>query len=440
MKTRKIISLLMAILLLVGTCITGAAAETTEDHPDLPAGDADRDGGVSILDATKIQRVIAELDSLDAMSAQVAKNEFSAEELTILDATNIQRSLAELNSPRTYEVGKPAFVWKDGKYISVLEHYKAYFDAWMEKNDYYGVIHITRNGRELYSNARGKVTRAFTVDTLFPIGSISKQFCAAAVMMLQERGLLSVDDKLEKYFPAYEYGKDITLRNLLNMRSGILDFVNQATPMEDYAVSDENTAEQNKKIIMDWLFAEELFDDPDDHFAYSNTNYFLLAEIVEKVSGMKYSDFIKQNIFVPLGMTHSGFYEELFGTDDLAELRLEDFDPMEPHIKGLTQGSGDLVSCAEDMDKWLTSFRTGALLSKESIAEISKGVNGYGFGWNVLGGGILQHFGGIAAYFSSDGTDPKTGWNFFTSMSFVDPYKADTEIRKLTSFVMSITM
>lgn len=438
MKTRKFLSVLLAALLVIMSGVVCVSAAENEEHPDLLAGDADRDGDVTILDATKIQRVMAELDSLDELSRQVAKNEFSAEELTILDATNIQRWLADLDSAATDEVKRPAFIWKDGEYISVIEDLKRSYDTFMETNDYYGVLYVTRNGRVICSNAYGKVTREITIDTQFPIGSLSKQFCGTAIAILEERGLLNAVDTLEKYFPEYEIGKDITVSNLLHMRSGIIDFVNQARPMVDYQLSDENTAEQNKKSIMDWLFQRKLRFEPDHHYAYSNTNYFLLAEIVEQVSGMKYSEFVKKNIFEPLGMDHSGFYEELFDSENLAEIRVEDFDPAEPHMKGMTQGAGDIVSTAKDMDKWMTSFRTGALLSKESLEKVMTPIDDYGYGWGVYGD-TMNHNGAIAAYLSFDMTAPSAAYNIFTVTTGLSPEKMEKDLNRLRSDVLMRT-
>ncbi len=436
MKTRKIICLLLAAIMVIGSCVICAAAK--DEHPDLLAGDADRDGDVTIVDATKIQRVIADLEELDELSRQVAKNEFSSDELTILDATNIQRWLANLESPATNEVKRPAFVWNNDRYISVIEDYKQSFDTFMQTNDYFGVLYVTRNSRVLCSNAYGKVTREITIDTQFPIGSLSKQFCGTAIALLEERGQLSADDKLEKYFPEYVIGKDITISDLLHMRSGIIDFVNEAQPMKDYAISSDYTAEQNKKIIMDWLFQEDLKTTPDRYFSYCNTNYFLLAEIVEQVSGMKYSEFVKKNIFEPLDMTNTGFYEELYGSENIAEIRVEGFDPAEPHLKGLTQGAGDIVSCAKDMDKWMTSFRTGAILSAESIERVKKPVDGYGYGWGSYCS-TLSHNGAIAAYLCSDLTDPDSAYNFFTVTSGLEPSKMEKDMNRLQRNVLART-
>ena len=434
MKLKKLICLLLAGVMAVSAGLTAASAEPVTEYPPLLAGDADLDGEVSIMDATKIQRTIAELEELDELSRQVAKTEFSAEELTILDATNIQRWLAELYSLSTNEVGIPAFIRQGDSYISILEYYRQEIDKEMETLDYCGVVYVTRNGRVLSANVYDSADLGYTIDTPFPIGSLSKQFCGTAIAILEDRGLLSAEDTLGKYFPEYEIGKDVTLKNVLHMKSGIIDYFDDARPMVDYQISEDFTAEQNKKNIMDFLFTQPLSKTP----GYSNSNYFLLAEIVEKVSGMKYSEFVKENIFKPLGMRNSGFYEEMVDDPALAKNRPTNFDPMEPHFPGLTQGAGDIVSCAKDMDKWMTSFRTGALLSDGELKKATASVGNYCYGWSVYSG-TLAHLGAIATYLSADLTEPETGYNLFLVSSALDPMKTQNDTTTLLNFVLDTT-
>ncbi len=277
-----------------------------------------------------------------------------------------------------------------------LQAYQNILDEMMVEYNISGVAYVTHNGRVLCQSARGmqntKENKPITIDTLFPIGSISKQFCAATVLLLQEQGKLSVDDKLSMYFPEYTIGKDITIKNLLTMRSGIRDHVNydpqykgNEIPTDQYPLSNTATEEENQKAILDWLFTQKLKFTPDKSFSYSNTNFFLLSLIVEKVSGMSYTDFVKQNIFAPLEMTNSGFYEELVDSPDLAENHeLEEYQPfIDPRIKGLAQGAGDLVTNAKDLDKWMTALPNGTLLSEESFKEMITTDYIYGYGVNV---------------------------------------------------------
>ena len=123
-------------------------------------------------------------------------------------------------------------------------------------------------------------------------------------MILQERGKLSVNDKLNKYFPDYKYGGKITLENLLQMRSGIPEYISEdmySTLLNEKALL-KNSAEQNKKYFEKRILSEKLRFDPDSRFEYSNSNYYLLGEIVEKASGTSYHKFIKKEIFDKLGI------------------------------------------------------------------------------------------------------------------------------------------
>lgn len=293
-----------------------------------------------------------------------------------------------------------------------------YLDEQMEEYDIHGVVYVTKNGEVLCQSARGIANTAeskeMTVDTLFPIGSNSKQFCAAAILLLQEQGKLSVDDPVSEYFPEYTIAKDVTIKNLLTMRSGICN--HPESLFKEYTLSEDATSEENIQTILEWLYTKKLLFTPDKAHRYSNTNYLLLSIIVEQVSGQSYADFIEENIFVPLGMNNSGFYEELKNHPDLAEHNGEADAPIDPDYKGLIQGSGDLVSTAEDMDKWMTSLKECTILSEESVNEMttdySRGT-GYGYGVRLQNDGELFHDGAIVTYLSFVFTYPDEGFNVF---------------------------
>ncbi len=295
---------------------------------------------------------------------------------------------------------------------------QSYLDEQMEKNDINGVVYVTKNGGAVCQSARGMANtseaKELAIDTLFPIGSNSKQFCAAAVLMLQEQGRLNVDDPVTKYFPEYTTASDVTVKDLLTMRSGIRNHLEGL--FAEYTLTEDATSEENKQTILEWLYAQKLEFKPNTGFSYSNSNYLLLSIIVEKVSGQSYAEFIKENIFAPLGMADSGFYEELTDHPDLAEHTGGSDMFIDPEFKGLIQGSGDLVSNAKDMDKWMTSLRECRILSEKSIAEMTKNYsqrNGYGYGIRVQEDGGLCHDGAIVTYLSFVLTYPEDGFNIF---------------------------
>lgn len=312
-------------------------------------------------------------------------------------------------------------------YASEQSYAEAYLDELMEFYEINGVAYVTKNGKVMCENASGMANEAeskeMTVDTMFPIGSVSKQFCATAILLLQEQGKLSVDETIAKYFPDYTKASDVTIKNLLTMRSGVpahTDFL-----FEEYELSEDNTKEENQQIILDWLYTKELLFKPDTKHRYSNTNFFLLSLIVEQVSGQSYTDFIKENILTPLGMNNSGFYEELLNHPDLAEYTLDPNQILDPELKGLSQGAGDMVSNAEDLDKWLTSLRECALLSEESTAEMTANYadDNYGYGVYLTDDGGVWHGGAIDSYVSMAITYPEDGYNvlLFTNVIETDP-------------------
>lgn len=294
----------------------------------------------------------------------------------------------------------------------------SYLSEKLEKNNLSGVIYVTKNGEVLGEAARGmkNADEEITVDTLFPIGSNSKQFCAAAILLLQEQGKLSVDNTIEEYFPEYSKAKDITIKNLLTMRAGLPDHAEIGLANGEYTLSVAATEAENQQTILNWLYEKELDFAPDTDFNYTNTSYFLLSLIVEKVSNQSYSDFVKENILNPLQLNNTGFYEELLTHPELAQHNVPTDKPIDPELKGLTQGCGDLVSNAKDMDKWMTSLKEGSLLSEKSIAEMTTSYTpnaGYGYGLIVYDDGSLYHNGGIVSYLSVTLTYPEEGLNFF---------------------------
>ena len=164
----------------------------------------------------------------------------------------------------------------------------------LEASGICGVVWAERDGKKIASYSNGALYNyvKITTDTPMPIGSVSKQFCAASILILQERGRLSVNDTL-----------DITLHNMLSQRSGIVN-LDASTPLGE--VTYDKTDEENTSALLGWLFKQPLGFEPGDRYEYSNFNFILLGNIVEKVSGQKYVDFLRENIFKPLKMDHSG--------------------------------------------------------------------------------------------------------------------------------------
>ena len=312
---------------------------------------------------------------------------------------------------------------------------QTYVDEIMEFYEINGVAYVTKNGKVMCQSARGMAntdeSKEMTINTLFPVGSVSKQFCAAAILLLKEQGKLSVDDPITKYFPDYTKAQDVTVKELLNMRSGIRNHLEGL--LIEYELSENATKEENYQIILDWLKSKELMFEPDTRFTYSNGCFLLLSIIVEKVSGQNYSDFIKENIFTPLGMNNSGFYEDLINHPDLAEYIFGIHGFLDPKLKGVLQGAGDIVSNAKDMDKWLTSLREYTILSKESVAEMATdyspgNLDNYGYGVFLTDDAGIWHGGFLNSYVSVVITYPENGYNVLLFTNNTETTPEDCEV------------
>lgn len=428
---KNAISVIVMISLLLTAVLSSPVAVSAAVYPAILAGDVDGSGDVDSADATFMQRSIIKLATPYSDDELMLGDIDRSGELEITDVTAVQGYLVNIRRPISLEVELPMRVWDGEKYIPIEEDYQSYLDEYTEDFGFNGVVIATRNGRVLCRKAVGysdfEKQEEITADTLFPIGSLSKQFCAAAVMLLQEQGKLSVTDTVDKYFPDYSSGKRITIQHLLSMTSGIKNYsdclayqTDESYPddeVPDFCVSYKNTPEENKNIVLNWVLEQPLSFEPGADFDYSNSNYFLLSEIVAHVSEMDYTDFLKQSIFVPLGMDDTGFYADFADSGRIARnhpsagLDLLSLFSFDRH-----QGSGDIISCAGDIDKWLTSLRTHKILTKESVAEMSTrhfANSSYGYGLFAYNDGTLCHGGSIFTHMSYAYTDPSYGFNLF---------------------------
>ena len=315
----------------------------------------------------------------------------------------------------------------------------------MADSGFGGVISVWDDGEILCENACGpsntETGAENKTESLFCVGSISKQCTAAAVMLLRERGLLSVDDRLGKYFPDCPYGDRVTLHQMLCMRSGIAEFydvtVDRYNIIETPAgtlrktVTNSGSVSENREKLQKWLFEQPLRYEPGSCYAYTNSNYFLLADIVKQISGKSYHDFVRENIFKPLGMSHSGFVEEV--TDDPAWAeglaRGEGNTSVEP--PGLANGAGDVASNAADMDAWMAGLSDGTVVSKESFREMTENYStdsGASYGYGLMGMAYdgTGHPGAIGTYGALDYINPERGLRLFiasnkaSSQSYID--------------------
>ena len=229
---------------------------------------------------------------------------------------------------------------------------------------------VSKDGRIIHAAGAGVSSLAtkkrMPPTTPQPIGSVSKQFTAACILLMQQEGMLSIDDQLSKYVPEISYGGRITLRQMLNMVSGISD--------NDPAIyGDKLTEPIARTAMLANLDKLPLIFEPGSKMAYTNTNYNLLGLIVERVSRISYVQFLRQNIFGPLRMTSSSTFDApLIGTaTGYAHRRPgEPFDQPPEMSNDFAFATGNIVSTPLDLLAWDAGLLSGAVLSRASLREM----------------------------------------------------------------------
>ena len=308
-----------------------------------------------------------------------------------------------------------------------------------------GAMLIAQNGSVVYRKAFGMASMELNVplnpDNSFEIGSITKQFTAICILMLEEQGKLSTNDDIKKYLPDFETGKHtVTIHHLLNHTSGIPSY----TGMNEWAVKWREDVSVNELIDM---FNKQPFDfDPGEKWLYNNSGYILLGAIIEKVSGMSYGEFIQQNIFDKLGMTNSTYGDRKTYIPNRAcgyEKTGTGFTNAEYLGKNQAYAAGAIISTVDDMWKWQQALIDNKLISEASYKKATTNYTlnngkktGYGYGFlldELNGSPTIEHSGGIFGYTSNGIYLPneKTYVIFLTNVSNVDPGKPSLQAAAL---------
>jgi D-alanyl-D-alanine carboxypeptidase len=221
---------------------------------------------------------------------------------------------------------------------------------------------------QAYGNAKLDPPVSATPSMRYSIGSISKQFTAAAILLLEQQGKLSVDDPVSKYIPDLTRAHEVTIRMLLSHTSGYQDYW-----PEDYLMPPMREATTSQHILDTWG-KKPLDFDPGTKWQYSNTNYVIAGRIVEQVSGIPLMEFLQQNIFKPLDMraVWNSDAEKLGDTDAEGYIRYA-LGPLRPAPKegrGWMFAAGELAMPAYDLAQWDISLMNRSLLDQKSYDEM----------------------------------------------------------------------
>lgn len=265
--------------------------------------------------------------------------------------------------------------------------------------DFNGYILIKEKDEILYQQNFGyadyDTKKVATENTMFNIGSITKQFTAMCVLQLAQKGVLSIDDCIGKYITDFNCGATIRIRDMLNMISGIPEYWCQPEWIEQEGTTTEDT----------YRFIKTLTDYNPHHkkFQYCNSNYIVLGKLVEHMSGLTLSAYMEEYIFKPLGMNRTTLLSPDMNFSDLATgykspriSKLEKATPIYSYA-----GAGGIFSSAADLCKWNDALSTETLLSKDLLNEMFNPIlSGYAMGWFI--NGHKAHHGGDAPGFSTN--------------------------------------
>ena len=275
-------------------------------------------------------------------------------------------------------------------------------------NKFNGTVLVAQNGRVLiekgygYRNADNKVLH--DEKSVFQIGSVTKQFTAAIILKLQEQKKLSVKDKLSKYFPSYPKGDSITIEHLLTHTSGIYSYTDDGQFMQN-EVTNPATREKMMALFKD----KPLHFSPGTQWEYSNSAYSLLGYIIEIATRKSYEQTVRDYIFTPLDMTHSGFDFTHLTTaaKSTGYMQLSDEATIVAPIvdSSVAYSAGSIYSTVADLYQWHKGFTQDKIISaasKEKAATPVKNKYGYGlFIDSIWGKRRLSHGGGIHGFNSN---------------------------------------
>jgi CubicO group peptidase (beta-lactamase class C family) len=234
---------------------------------------------------------------------------------------------------------------------------------------------VVKDGKTVFKRSYGSADLehgiANTPQTVFQIASVSKQFTAFAIYLLEKQGKLSFEDDIRRYIPELPtYGKPIKIRHLLAHTSGVRDLAATLT-LAGWHIEDVMTTEQILKVI---TRQKELNFEPGTAFGYSNTGYTLLAQIVESVTKQSFTDYTSKNIFEPLQMTNTRFYNDYHTIikNRAHSYEKSDGQYIKKELLVADAGPSNLHTTAEDMAKWANNFDHPVIGDAQLIAAFNE--------------------------------------------------------------------
>ena len=285
--------------------------------------------------------------------------------------------------------------------------YHSVLDKQIKKGGFNGNVLVFDDGQVVVQKAHGLAnihsSDSLEVNSIFRLGSVSKQFTAMAIAMLEEDGAVSYDQNIRDFIPELPY-ENVTIEHLIHHTSGLPDYVELMMDHWKPELKEDDPSRfisGNDEIIQMMVQKHpKIHFDPGQKWEYSNTGYVLLATIVERVSGKSFGDFLKQRVFEPTGMNNTSVYTFVKGPDPKMPLRVFGFKetddvlvPNDTHFLNFAKGDGGIYATLGDLLKWDRMLYTDQLVSRATLEKIYESGTlddgepfNYGFGWFLENG------------------------------------------------------
>jgi CubicO group peptidase (beta-lactamase class C family) len=273
------------------------------------------------------------------------------------------------------------------------------------QNFFNGTILVAQKGKILLDKGYGfenkKANKLNTANTIYQIGSITKQFTSALILQLVEKQKMTLQDRLSKYIPDYPMGDSISVENLLTHTSGVYNYTNDENFMN---TSSERPIARDSLLN---LFKNKPLDfPPGTKWSYSNSGYILLGIIIEKVTHKSYFQVTRENIFQPLDMSHTGFDFTNLKSPDKATGYSDDFStPVGIVDSSVSFAAGSIYTTVGDLYKWDQALYTNRIISQAMLEKaFTPYKSNYGYGWQIAteyNKKITEHGGAITGFVSA---------------------------------------
>ena len=295
-------------------------------------------------------------------------------------------------------------IWVGIKGQALENKIDAYLSPLVQAGDFYGTILIAEESEPVFIKGYGYADIEHQIPndthTVFHIASVNKPITAIGILLLHQRELLDIEDPVSNYISDYPNGEVITIKHLLAQTSGIPSY----NRFPDYGIYAKR--ENTLGSVVDWFKNEPLSFEPGEKYGYSNSNYVLLAFLIEKVTGMDYEDYMTKNIFDPIGMSRTGNYTY----NEIILNRASGYDPANNpfglkkrgfYNNSMKVGSGALFSTVTDLFLLSKALQGTDLLNEETKNLMYTPIADYEYG---LGWGIWPRFN--KSKYDHDGASP----------------------------------